>query len=136
LLTGGQEGPVDDQGAVAASRSAWIYANNQWTQAFDLVEGRAQHAAVRLATGDVLVLGGVGEGGVTWPSPASPRACYERFKVSSRTFEQVGCLESTGGAEVRVSATGAAVAVLRGFEGQFGYSGGDAVGLAGLGTVR
>ncbi|MFT5684622.1 MAG: hypothetical protein ACI8RZ_005566, partial [Myxococcota bacterium] len=94
LVTGGYIGEVDayySQGSrVTATDEAWIYRDGSWTQAASMKNARAQHAAVELPDGRILVAGGANEAGnyFIYFNP-EPLACAEIYDPQSDTWTEV-----------------------------------------------
>jgi hypothetical protein len=142
LITGGFDEAIEEAKNLSsadtrpASGAAWRWDPDadEWSPVGDLQEPRAYHAALPLADGRVVLIGGAATASTLYGPVADPVRCAEIFDPKTDTFTSTGCNEAGSGGRPAVG--GDAVtgwAVLEGFEftSMFDEDGGAVYGLVG-----
>lgn len=76
--------------AVATDRAfLWDPGSESWEEVGPLDTPRAGHRAIPLPDGDVVIVGGVQQGGLLSPVRSGPVRCNERFDAETATFSAV-----------------------------------------------
>jgi hypothetical protein len=135
VLSGGF---VDSFGSSPAVASAYRWtAARGWESVGRLKQARAHHAAVALADGSVLVVGGDSFGTAYQGPLVDPLRCPERYDPALDQFTLLeGCSDATSGAYTMVAASPDEVVVMAGYtfdEATLQVDGGAAVGASSVG---
>ncbi len=143
LVVGGFSQTISDQidgqilvdvGSAPAEDAVWRWTEQGgWSQVATLEHPRAHHAAVPLADGRVLIVGGDAEGGAHFGEYGSPVRCPELYDPADDSLVAFDCSDTGSGAyTTAVSAPGTDILVVSGYTyangitvdglGRYGYT--------------
>ena len=139
LITGGAKVSATNDGSMASATSeAWVLSENVWTSVGPMSVGRAGHAALALADGRVLIVGGVSEASMLWDNlgdRSNALDCVEIYDTDTQTFSSSEICTATGvGAKPQLSATSRGAFVFSGYYDANGNTadGAESYGIIGL----